>query len=297
MSEIQELLKTIRPNLSQSSLKTYASILKNIFNRDEDNKDKNFNIPYFYNIEKVLNNIPKEPNKRKTYLSAIIVLLNDKDKSKPYFELMNDDADKVSSFNKSQEKTDKQKETGFLEPDELTKKYKSLSQVNKILWNEASTAIEYQKLQNQLILALYHLIEPRRLLDYTEMKINNIDKEKDNYIYSKKFYFKKYKTAKFNGTAIIPIPNELNTLIKKWLKLVKGKSDYLLFDYDFKKLTPTGLNKRLQNILGKGRSVNILRHSYLSNKYNPEKLKELEQDASNMGTSIHQIINNYVKKE
>ena len=88
MSEIQELLKTIRPNLSQSSLKTYASILKNIFNRDEDNKDKNFNIPYFYNIEKVLNNIPKEPNKRKTYLSAIIVLLNDKDKSKPYFEIL-----------------------------------------------------------------------------------------------------------------------------------------------------------------------------------------------------------------
>lgn len=292
-----EILKTARPNLSESSLKTYSSILRNIFNRDEENKDKKFNKEYFYNFSKVIKNIPEEPNKRKTYLSAIIVLCNDKDKCQEYIKLMNDDADKVAAFNKTQRKNEKQEKIGFLKSDELTNKYNELVKYNKNLWKTAKDIYDYQSLQNQVILGLYSLTEPRRLLDYTEMKIKEINKDTDNYIYSKKFYFNKYKTAKYKGAAIIPIPDELNTLLKKWIKLIQPKSDYLLFDTNFNKLTQSSLNKRIQNILGKGRSVNILRHSYLSNKYDPNTLKELEKDAASMGTSIHQVINTYCKKE
>ena len=295
--DIQEILKKIRPTLSQSSLKTYSSILKGIFNKDDNNKDKDFNQEYFIkNYKTVINNLPQEPNKRKTYLASIIVLCNDKDKCKPYYDLMNDDADKVATFNKTQKKNEKQEQVGFLEPDELQNKYKDLAKKNKTLWAKPENMSDFQNLQNQIILALYTLIEPRRLLDYTEMKINNIDKEKDNYIYSNKFYFNRYKTAKYKGQAIVELPKELISLLKKWIKLIKDKSDYLLFDINFNKLNQVGLNKRLQNILGKGRSVNILRHSHLSNKYNPKELKELEQTANNMGTSIGQIINTYVKE-
>jgi len=292
---IQELLKAARPTLSESSLKTYSSILKNIFKRDEANKDKEFNKEYFYNSSKVIKLLPPEPNKRKSYLSAIIVLCNDKEKCKEYTEQMNEDADKVAAFNKTQQKNEKQEKVGFLEKGELMSKYNDLVKYNKTLWKTAKDIYDYQSLQNQVILALYCLTEPRRLLDYTEMKIKEINREQDNYIYSKKFYFNKYKTAKFKGSTSVAIPDELNKILKKWISLIQSKTEYLLSDTNFNKLTPTALNKRLQAILGKGRSVNILRHSYLSNKYSPAVLKELEKDTQNMGTSIHEAINSYVK--
>jgi hypothetical protein len=68
-------------------------------------------------------------------------------------------------------------------------------------------------------------ILPRRNLDWIAIKINNIDKEKDNYIDKKNFVFNTYKTAKYKGKQLIPIPEMILKVTKKFLKL--NENDYL----------------------------------------------------------------------
>ena len=87
------------------------------------------------------------------------------------------------------------KETAnWVNQSELDKIYKDLKgQANALFKKENHTKGELQTIQNYVILSLYTLIPPRRSLDYTEMKINNIDKKQSNYINGKKFIFNTYK--------------------------------------------------------------------------------------------------------
>jgi hypothetical protein len=73
-----------------------------------------------------------------------------------------------------------------------------------------------------------------------------------------------------------------------------------LFDTNNSKLSPVKLNQRLNKIFGseKGCSVNGLRHSFLSNKYQDTiKLNEaMAKDMQEMGSSISQS-KVYIQKE
>ena len=127
------------------------------------------------------------------------------------------------------------------------------------------------------------------------MKIKNIDKEKDNYIDKGFFVFNSYKTAKYYGSQRIAISNKLKVLLRKWIKL--NPTDHLLFDTHFNALTPVQLTQRLNKIFGKKASINILRHSYLSEKYKDiPALKELEETAKNLGHSLSESLQ-YVKRD
>ena len=107
--------------------------------------------------------------------------------------------------------------------------------------------------------------------------------------------FNTYKTAKQKGSQKIKIPNELKSILTKYIKLNNGRSDYLLFNYKFKKLPSANLTLRLNAIFGgKKISVNILRHVYMCDKY-ADNLAEMKQDFSDMGRSIKQS-NVYIKK-
>jgi len=158
---------------------------------------------------------------------------------------------------------------------------------------------DLQTIQQYIILCLLSgiFIAPRRSLDYTEFKISNIDKDADNYLDKNELVFNKYKTAKFYNEQRVSCPKELLSILKKWIKT--NNNDYLLFDSNGEKLTSVKLNQRLEKIFGKKVAVNLLRHSFLTDRFKDEieRKSAMDKVAQNMGTSSAQVIGTYIKNE
>jgi hypothetical protein len=110
--DLKQKLKELRPNLSQSSVTTYNSILKNlhkrVFNKELDLND-------FNDTESILAYLTDIPaNRRKTILSALTVLTGDSN----YRDAMLNDIQTYTNEIAKQEKTESQKEN-WLETDVL----------------------------------------------------------------------------------------------------------------------------------------------------------------------------------
>ena len=120
------------------------------------------------------------------------------------------------------------------------------------------------------------------------MKINKIDKDKDNYIQGNKLVFNTYKTSKFYGKQEINMPPALRNILKKWISV--NPTDHLLFDNKYNPLTNVNLNQRINKIFGKKVGVNGLRHTYMSEKYaeSIETDKAIAKDLEKMGSSASQ---------
>jgi hypothetical protein len=104
MSEtIINYIKQKRPTIGASSLKTYESILRNLYDKlDFDTKGYNMGL-FDTDSDKVLEYLKKiEPKKRKTVLSALVVITDNKD----YRNLMLDD---IKEYNKEEAKQTKTK--------------------------------------------------------------------------------------------------------------------------------------------------------------------------------------------
>jgi len=166
-----------------------------------------------------------------------------------------------------------------------------------LLKKKEYTMNDLQKMQNFIILCLLSgkFIPPRRLKDYVDFKIHEINPDKDNFILGRKLVFNSYKTAKTYGKQEVEIPTKLSSILKQWIKV--NPTDYLLFDSKGEKLTNVKLNQRLNKIFGKEVSVNILRHMFLSDKYGDiiETKRKLKQDFKDMGSSMNQE-EVYIKK-
>jgi hypothetical protein len=139
-------------------------------------------------------------------------------------------------------------------------------------------------------------IPPRRSKDYCDFKINNIDKNKDNYLKGSKMYFNSYKTSSTYGEQVVEIPNKLKLVLKKWINI--NPTDYLFFDMNGSKLSSVKLNQRLNKLFNKKIGVNAMRKSYLTEKYKDisDKLDEINDDFTKMGSSKIQF-KTYVKKD
>jgi len=294
--DLKEVIKKARPTLSDSSITTYNSILKNLYFKVFGEKE--IDLDNFENSNKILKYLENvEPNKRKTILSALVVICKD---SKPYRSLMLTD---IKDYNKdiaTQEKSEEQKEN-WIEKDELVTIFNVLKKEAEFLYKKQTLNMtELQKIQNFIIVSLFYLIAPRRAKDYTEFKIKNIDREKDNFFDEKnsELSFASYKTAKFYGIQKVKIDKVLKSILKKWISI--NPTDYLLFDANSQKLTPVKLNQRLNKIFGseKGHSVNQLRHTFLTDKYSDSiKMKSaMAKDMEAMGSSIAQATT-YIKKD
>jgi len=294
--DLKQVIKQARPTLSDSSITTYNSILKNLYLKVFGDKD--IKLENFENSNKILKYLEDvEPNKRKTILSALVVICKD---PKPYRSLMLTD---IKDYNKeiaTQEKTDEQKEN-WIEKGQLDTIFNVLKKEAEFLYKKQTLNMtELQKIQNFIIISLFYLINPRRAKDYTEFKIKSIDREKDNFFDDKnsELSFANYKTAKFYGTQKVKIDKVLKSILKKWISI--NPTDYLLFDANSQKLTPVKLNQRLNKIFGseKGHSVNQLRHSFLTDKYADSiKMKSaMAKDMEEMGSSLSQATV-YIKKD
>lgn len=287
-------IKEKRPNISNSSLKTYESILRNLYDKIGF-ETKNYQMEKFdKESDKVLKYLKDLPsNKRKTILSALVVITD----NKAYRELMLDDIKEYNKEEAKQSKTDSQKEN-WVEKNDMTNLVKSLRNTANLLYKKDKlTNSDLQEIQNYIILCLYsgEYIPPRRSKDYVNFKIKNVDKGHDNFIDKNFFVFNSYKTAKTYGQQKVEIPKELKTILNKWIKI--NPTEFLLFDTSLKPLSNVKLNQRLNKLFGKKAGVNMMRKSYLSSKYGDliDTKNELAKDFKDMGSSTLQE-NIYIKK-
>lgn len=283
-TEIKKLIIKKRSHLSPQSVKTYTSILSNLYKNifgldyDESNFDK---------TKEILNYLHElEPNKRKTILSALVIITD----KESYRKQMLED---IGDYNKEQSlqvKSEKQNDS-WLSNDEIKFLYNRLEKNFKAIMKKESYSMkDLQEIQNYIIISLLGgiFIPPRRSKDYVEFKINDINKEKDNYLTKDKMVFNSYKTAKTYGQQILEVPKPLLKILKTWLEI--NPTNYLLFDSNENQLSNVKLNQRLNQIFDKKASVNQLRHTYLSDKYQHtiEENKKMAQDFKQMGSSMGQ---------
>ena len=291
--DLSKELSKLRPTLSEGSLKTYTSILKSLHKRifgGDIQKDD------FDETDRVLKHLDEmPPNKRKTILSALVVISGKPDYRKEMLEDIKD----YSNNAKKMEKSETQ-EANWVSKADIMALYNQHKQDAMSCYKKSKLNMnDLQTIQNYIILCLLGgvFIAPRRSLDYTEFKIKNINKDDDNYLDKNELVFNKYKTAKFYNEQRVAIPKELKSILTKWIK--NNDSDYLLFDSNGSKLTSVKLNQRLNKIFCKKVSVNLLRHTYLTDKFGDEieRSKKMANVAEDMGTSSAQVIGTYIKKE
>jgi hypothetical protein len=291
MDDIMETIKKNRPHLGSNSLKTYKSILKNIYDKCYD--DKEYKMDNFDKDDSILKHLSDMPyNKRKTILAALSVLTNNKNYS---IQMMKD----INDYNHNemkQEKTPQQQEN-MIEPEEVEKIFNNLDQHAKIiLKKEKLTPTDINELMKWVMLALTGGIfqAPRRSIDFGVMKWKDYDPEKDNYVDVKngKFVFQNYKTAKQYDKQENEISRPLKLILNKWFKVID--SDYVLFDNKKQPLTSPQMTHRLNEIFGRKISTSMLRHIYATKKFNGINLKELAETATEMGNSPLQLLK-YVK--
>jgi hypothetical protein len=292
MEKIKEFISEKRSTLSKSSVNTYASILKNLYKKVFDDTDYNLN--KFEKPEPVLEYLKDmPPNKRKTILSALVVITNEK----AYRDLMMED---VRDYNKeidTQTKTETQKEN-WINGDGIQDIYSELKTNADALYKKTLlTPSDLQQIQNYVIISLLGgiYIPPRRSKDFVDFFIKGVDKSKHNFLDKNRLIFNSYKTAKTYGQQSVEIPKELKSILTKWVKV--NPTQYLLFDQNMNQLSSVKLNQRMNKIFGKKISVNQMRHTYLTDKYSKtsEEAKKLAADMEKMGSNAKNMADTYIK--
>jgi hypothetical protein len=282
MDKIKEVLKQNRSHLADSSLATYSSNLKNLFYKVFGEIPIDINL--FNNYEKIMKFLENyEPQKRKTYLASLYILTLNPN----YQKQMNKDISHYNENVKMQIKDHTQKNY-WLSKEELNNIYQQTREIAEHTYKKKNlTMDDKQQILNYIILSLYLLTPPRRSGDYIFMKVRNIDTN-ENYILKNKFIFNKYKTSSTYGQQIEEIPKQLQSILKKWIKV--NDNDYLLFDNNGNKMTNSKLTHKLNRIFKKKLSTSALRHLFISHKYEDliKQQEELESDLKHMGSSIIQ---------
>ena len=256
------------------------------------------------------------PSTQKSILASIVSVLslvNDKSTYKGiykyYYEQMMGKA-KAPAETDQADKTDKQKENWIEWKDIQEICSKAREKMLEYATKKTITASEFNHLLQNLVLSLYVYIQPRRNQDYLDMMVvkkykDDLPKDK-NYldITNNKFVFNKYKTSKKYGTQTIDIPNTaeapLMDTILTYLKYhplwkaSKGKEAPFLITAEGTPLTAVNSITRILNkIFGKRVGSSMLRHIFLSNKYD---ISEMEEDAEAMGHSVEEQ-RKYLRKE
>lgn len=301
---MEAILKANRPHLSDSTVRTYKSIISNFGKqmgiKIETPEDV---ITHHKAILKHIENL--SAGVVKTRLSALIVFIEKeaeqaKEALKSFGEVMSKKMKQANEDADEQKMTDKQKKA-MIPWKDVVKKYHTLEkEVEPLLEQDELSKEQFARFQLFVLLSCMVLIEPRRSMDWTEFKLRNVDEENDNFlrVVKRKPYlvFNKYKTAKKTGQQIIACPPKLYKILKgEWF--LKNKHDYLLMNIgQTNKINSTQFTKLLYDFFGSNVSTNILRHSYLNKKYeNVPAIKDMKATAAAMGHSVKQALQYVVK--
>jgi integrase len=253
-------------------------------------------LDFLADTDKILKQLESKPaTTARSYLIAIVSAL--KTRNKPlydfYYEHMMT-SNKALKENNTKSATQETNWESWKNIEDLLKH--RLSSLPKKSRKKPLTEEEYDDLLNTVILGLYVLQPPRRSQDYLNMKIAEPTDVDSNYLYSGRFYFNKYKTAKTYQTQVEPIPDALFDLLKAYWKW-SPNTKYLLVDFDGKPLDRSNqITRRLNSLFGKKISSSMLRNIFLTEKFSPA-IKEMKEISQSMGTSVGMIQNNYAKQD
>ena len=281
-TEIRETIMKNRPNIQQSTINSYTSILKSMYEMVYPD-DKVIDIDKYQNTDEFLGYLMEnfDPSVRKAYLSALVVLTE----NEIYRTQMMADVAWVREMQSENQMTQKQQENQVTKK-EIDALLRVLKQDVKLIYkNKSYTPTNLLTIQNMILLNLFSKIEPRRSKDYWMFKIRNIDEKVDNFLDSDEMVFNSYKTQTTYGTQRIKLPNTLLRMIKKYIAVIPTDQDYLFFTINGKPMNSVLLNQRFNSIFG-GRhvSVNSLRHAFLSEKY--QSYIDLKDSFHKMGSSM-----------
>ena len=290
MSQISETTKT-----------TYANNMRRL-----NNGKPITNYNFLKNTESILQKIEhlKPTTQRNYYISIVSTIKNIKDLddvNQFYY-------DKMMLFNNNLKinntKSDTQEEN-WITQEEVKKIFNdNLNNVKPLFLLKTLDEKQYNDLLHVVVLALYVLQSPRRNKDYQIMKvvknINKIptDEKYKNFNYflldEKKFLFYNYKTKGTYDLQEVPVNEELYTILISFLKFSKRKS-CLLVNYNKEPLMQVNSITRILNkIFDKNIGVSMLRNIFLSDRFS-DNYVDLQNIASNMGTSVSTIQNQYLK--
>ena len=299
MMNLTESLKKEK-ELAETTTHSYLRILYTL------NGDKSFkNLAFLKNFDIVQNKINElAESTAKTYYAAItsvLSLFKDKAAYKKTHTHWHDKmmtAAKADREKDTSEKSDKE-EKNWLEWAEVIKTKEALQKkVSEFVNNKLITAQQYDLILQLVVLSLYTDVPPRRNQDYQQMYVVKkwTDKEPTDRNYldydGKQFVFNVYKTAKSHGQQKVNIPDDLFKVITVYLKHHpnhKGAKKFapsfaFLVSADGSALTAVNAITRVLNrVFGKKVAASMLRHIYLSDKYD---VKEMKKDAEAMGHTM-----------
>jgi integrase len=292
-ADIQELREAIaseirskRPKLAESSLKTYCNGLTNLYQRLQGHGG----LSWFTDAhEDIMAHVQKieSVQTRKTLLASLVVLTG----LEAYREPMMADI-KTQNDHYLQQKTSPKRSDRLISYERVREIHENLKLVAKVrpsLTNIVNLIISYVC---SGVLGL-----PPRRLEYASMLMSEWDPKKDNYIdwRAKSFVFNQYKTARVSGREVIPIPSELFSLLQRWKKT--NESLYMLINNRGQPFQPSSLSKRVSELF-EGNGIDSLRSIFLSHVYrNMPALKDMQNLARSMGHSVDAALHFYVKRD
>jgi len=280
-----------KKEFTDSTLRTYSSLLASIYTKLDGKNGVEFFSKEADKILDYITNNMESAQSRKTLLSALLNLTG----IEQYRALMIENIKTVNAHYATKKVDEKRKEKAkpYEEIRKICEGFIQAYQENKSIYNAMNVLI------STLCSGYYEGTPPRRLLDYTEMKLKNFTAD-DNYIKGNYFYFNIYKTAKNvkkntgTSTQKVEVPKELRPLIAKLKK--ENLSDYMMLNVKGEKFTSSSLNKRLSILFGFG--VDMLRSIFLTDHvYGNNLLQKLEENAEKMGHSINAQMEFYVKND
>jgi len=298
-SKLEMRLKENRPNITASTIKTYVSLLSNMFYKQHE-RDEPIDLAFFKDEKRIMDLLADKPAQtRKTYLASIVVL-NGKDHKNELIETqMKEDSTESDRIASTQTKSDKQRDNW--------EDYESIKQLQQTYETEALKILnsktktlqdhELELINKYMMLTLSSGVYfPPRRSEMIYIRVKDPDTETDNYIDMKtdEMVYNKYKTAKTYGPQRVKYPIAFKTILKKYLAKTNGQT-YLL-ERNGKQYTANQITRELNSIFGKKISTSMLRHIYLSSLYKDiPALNRMKETAREMGHDMTQALE-YVKR-
>ena len=243
----------------------------------------------------------QNPNTRRSSIIAVVSVLKGNKKFKKEYQVYHAEMMKINAvLNKESFKSDSTKaKQDNVKMADLLARQKDLAAIMPIIQKKKKISDDQLKqLHDLVIVSLYTLLPPRRNVDYSEMVVGTPNDDKTKNYYSKdQFFFDMYKTKNAYNQQVVDIPEELNAILKLWIKLKpKGNENLLVNLQTNAKYKPSDMTKLLKHVFKNEHiGVSVLRNVFLSEKYS-DVMTKLKKDAEQMGTSIGVAENTYIKK-
>ena len=304
MSEVQDKIKKLQPNLKTNTIKQYEAQLRKLQKLfDTDSYD------FLDDPKKVEEKISHlHYTSRRNVYNAVIILLMAIDKDEKLIETygeMRDKLNKQYQDDQASGKISEKQKDNFVDIDEI---YKMLGQMEKdikpLKKKETLNQNERQLIKAYTIFSSLVRIPVRNDLaglifisKTTYNKLTDKEKEENNYLVQLKnnlqYIFNEYKTAKKYKENVIDIPKDLQKILRMYMRFYDYKVGDVIFPLSKNGLTQL-LTKYSMKYMNKKISSTMIRKSYLSSKYSDMK-KEMEKDSKIMGHSVGTAQKVYVK--